>query len=82
MNRLVWFAMLAMLPVMAQEKQKAAPAPPKPPVVKPLLPPKPAPVENENIDKRRERMKQRDSEIDKILKEKQRKEAERAGQRR
>jgi hypothetical protein len=80
MNRLAWFAMLAILPIaaaQAQEKQKAAPAP-KPPVVKPLLPPsKSTPVENQDIDKRRERMKQRDSEIDKMLKERQRKEAER-----
>jgi hypothetical protein len=77
MNRLAWFAMLAILPIAAQEKQKAPP-PAKPTAVKPLLPPaKPStPVENGDIDKRRDRMKQRDGEIDKILKEKQRKDAE------
>ncbi len=78
MNRLAFIAMLA-LPVMAQTKQTPAPAAPKPPVVKPLqTPPRPVPVENGDIDKRRDRMKQRDAEVDKILKEKQRKEAERS----
>lgn len=88
MNRLAWFAMLAILPIAvensaAQEKAKAPP-PAKPTAVKPLLPPsKPStPVENGDIDKRRERMKQRDGEIDKILKEKQRKEAERTREKR
>lgn len=81
MNRLVWFALLVALPTMAQQKQPA-PAPPKPSVVKPLLPPKSSPVENQEIDKRRDRMKQRDSEIDRMLKERQRKEAERSREQR
>jgi hypothetical protein len=81
MNRLAWFAMLAILPVVAldvfgQDKKPAAP-PSKPPVVKPLLPASKPAVDND-IDKRRERMKQRDDEIDRVLREKQRKDAERS----
>ena len=85
MNRLLWFAILAILPAVAQnsaaqgKRQAPPPAAPKPSVEKPLVTPaKPSPVENQDIDRRRERMKQRDSEIDRVLKERQRKNADKS----
>ncbi len=57
----------------AQDKSAPPPkTPPASPVAKPVQPPvkAPAPPQSE-IEKRRERMKQRDDEIDRILKGKQ-----------
>ena len=74
---------ILVLPLLGQEKpvqQVPLPQPAtktpvsKPAQAKPVLPtPNPSTGEADRIDKRRERMKGRDNEIDRILKEKARK---------
>jgi hypothetical protein len=79
-SRAVCSVVLGFLVLVPLPGQQKSPAPPKPivakpqaqpPVEKPKPPAAKLPPSNEPIEKRRERMKQRDGEIDRILKGKQ-----------